>query len=370
MKRPTIGLGRLLGIRIELDYSWFLVFALLTWSLATGYYTQSLPGTPALGTWGLGALSAVLLFGSVLLHELGHALVARRDHVPVRRITLFLFGGVAELGAEPAGPLAELRIALAGPAVSLALAVLFAVLQALAGPTPLRALFALLASINGTLALFNLLPGYPLDGGRVVRAALWGLTHDVARATRVAARLGQGIAYLFVMLGAWEILLGNLGGLWLALIGWFLAGAASAQVTQQRLHDLLAGHRVAEAMSRDYTAIPGDRTLQQLVDEEVLGRTQRCFMVEQDGETLGLLTLHDITAVPRSAWPSTSAAQAMRPAALLRTTSPDADLWLALEAMQRDGVNQLPVLADHHTLGLLSRDGVITFLRTRRKLGA
>jgi Zn-dependent protease/CBS domain-containing protein len=371
MKRQTIPLGRILGIPIGLDYTWFLIFGLMTWMLATSYYPAEYGNWPAALYWAMGAVTAIMLFVSVLIHELGHSVVAHRYHIPVNRITLFLFGGVAEIGAEPPSAAAEFWIAIAGPITSLILAVLFGLLQPLvAGAAPLLALASYLASINGALALFNLIPGFPLDGGRVFRAIVWGLTHNLRRGTLIAAALGRVIAYLFIVVGVWQVLGGNLGGLWIAFIGWFLENAATAQVQQQRIHDLLSGHHVVEAMSRDYTAIPPGMTLQQLVDQYVLGRGQRCFVVEQEGAIAGLLTLHHIKAAPRSAWPTTTAAQVMLPAAQMQSTSPDADLWAALEEMDRDGVNQLPVLANQHLLGMLSRDSVISFLRTARELGA
>jgi len=371
MKRQTIPLGRLLGIPIGLDYSWFLVFVLMTWALAASYYPAAFANWSAALDWVMGAVTTIMLFVSVVLHELGHAVIARRYRIPVRRITLFLFGGVAEIGAEPPSAGAEFWIAIAGPIVSFALAVLFSVLQPLvAGIAPLLALASYLASINGALALFNLIPGFPLDGGRVFRAIVWGITHNLRRATLIAANLGRVIAYLFIVAGVWQVLDGNLGGLWIAFIGWFLESAAATQVAQQQIHDLLAGHHVAEAMNRDYTAIPNDMTLQQLVNQYVLERGQRCFVVEHAGTATGLLTLHHIKAVPRSAWPTTTAAQAMLPAEQFKSTSPDAELWAALEEMDQDGVNQLPVLADHRVLGMLSRDSVIGFLRTARELGA
>ncbi len=371
MKRQTIPLGRLLGISIGLDYSWFLVFVLMTWALAASYYPAEFTSWPVALYWVMGAVTTIMLFVSVVLHELGHAVIARRYHIPVRSITLFLFGGVAELGAEPPSASAEFWIAVAGPVVSFALAVLFGLLQPLVvGIAPLLALATYLASINGALALFNLIPGFPLDGGRVFRAIVWGITHNLRRATLIAANLGRVIAYIFIVVGVWQILNGNLGGLWIAFIGWYLEGAAATQVVQQQIHDLLAGHIVAEAMNRDYTAISAGMTLQQVVDQYVLGRGQRCFVVEQAGTATGLLTVHHIKAVPRSAWPTTTAAQAMLPVEQFKSTSPDTELWAALQEMDQDGVNQLPVLANHQVLGMLSRDSVIGFLRTARELGA
>jgi Zn-dependent protease len=306
MSRHMIPMGRVLGIPLELDYSWFLVFALLTWALAVGHYPAEFKGWPPSLYWIMGAVTAVMFFVSVLLHELGHSVVARRYKIPVRRITLFIFGGVSQIEAEAATAGADFRIAVAGPLVSLALAALFAVLgPVVAGVSPLVALVRYLAYINVALALFNLIPGFPLDGGRGLRAIVWGLTGDFHRATRTAASVGRGFAFLFILYGVWQIFAGNfVGGLWIAFIGWFLESAAVAQTQQVVLQDLLAGNTVAEAMSRDITAVPSDATLQQLVDQHVLTSGRRSFLVKRDQAVLGLLTLHHVVQIPRTQWGS------------------------------------------------------------------
>jgi Zn-dependent protease/CBS domain-containing protein len=365
VNRNTISLGRILGIPIGLDYSWFLVFALLTWTLATSYYPIEFSHWPAIQYWVVGAVTASLFFASVLLHELGHSVIALRYNIPVRSITLFIFGGIAQIGAEPPGALAEFSIAIAGPLVSFGLAALFGLLQPLvAGAAPLLAVAKYLAYINGTLAAFNLIPGFPLDGGRVFRAIVWGLTHNLRRATLVAATVGRGIAFLFILFGVWQVFGGNpVGGLWIAFIGWFLESAAMGQVQQQTLHAMLAGHKVSEAMSKGYVAIPADTTLQQLVDHHILGSGQRSFIVEQGDAVAGLVTIHRIKEVPRETWPATPVNQIMVPMTQLKWVQPGAELSTALDEMDRDGVNQLPVLVDRQIQGMLTRDGIVNFLR-------
>jgi Zn-dependent protease/CBS domain-containing protein len=366
MNRSSISLGRILGIPIGLDYSWFLIFALLTWSLATSYFPKEFTGWPVAQYWIAGAVTVILMFGSVLLHELGHSVVALRYKIPVRSITLFVFGGVAQIGAEPPSAIAEFWIAIAGPITSFALALFFALLQPLVSTlAPLLAIAKYLAYINGTLGLFNLIPGFPLDGGRVFRAIIWGTTHSLRRATLIAATLGRFIAYGFIGLGVWQMFSGNFGnGLWIAFIGWFLETAASSQIHQQTIHDLLAGHHVADAMHNNYTTVAPDTTLQQLVTEHILGSGRRSLLVKQDDRFLGLLTLHNVKDIPSSAWLTTTAAQAMIPVAQLKLIKPDAELSDALGEMDRDGVNQLPVMAGAQFLGMLGRDDVISFLRT------
>jgi Zn-dependent protease/CBS domain-containing protein len=369
--RPSIPLGRILGISIGLDYSWFLILALFTWMLASSYYPAEFKNWPPLLYWVMGAITAIMLFASVVLHELGHSVVAMRFRVPVRSITLFLFGGVAQIGAEPPSAKAELLIAIAGPSVSLALAVLFFLVQrAVAGIPPLWGLAKYLAYINFALVLFNLIPGFPLDGGRVFRAVIWAATKNMRRATLLAANTGRLFGFLFIFTGVWKMLSGDFGGgLWIAFIGWFLDNAASMQVHQTMFQGLLAGHTVSQAMSSPCATVPADLTLQALVDEHILGGGQRCFLVTRGDETVGMVTVHRIKGVPRQDWATTSVAQVMLPLGQLKRTDPDTQLWTALQQMDSDGVNQLPVTRDNHVLGMLSREGIITFLRTLQELG-
>ena len=372
MTRQNVPLGRILGIPISLDYSWFLIFVLLTWLLGSSYYPAEFKDWPPLLYWFMGAVTAIMLFASVLLHELGHSVVAIRYKIPVRSITLFIFGGVARIGAEPPSAVSEFWIAVAGPLVSLSLAILFFVLKPLtAGIEPLLGLLKYLAYINLALVLFNLIPGYPLDGGRVFRAIVWAVTKNMRRATLMAAKVGRFWGYLFIFIGVWRMFSGDFGGgLWIAFIGWFLENAAAAQIQQVMFQGLLAGHTVSQAMSSHCAAIPAELTLQQLVDEHILSGGQRCFLVNRGSDAVGLMTLHRIREVPRSDWQTTSAAQVMLPLDKLMRISPDKELWAALQQMDRDGVNQLPVMTDSRVVGMLSREDVITFLRTVQELGA
>jgi len=372
MNRHTIPLGRILGIPIGLDYSWFLIFVLLTWTMAVGYYPAEFKNWPIAQYWIVGAMTAVMLFVSVLLHELGHSVVAMRYKVPVRSITLFIFGGVSQIGTEPPTAAAGFWISIAGPAVSFALAALFSLMQPFfAGVAPLLGLSKYLAYINVALGLFNLVPGFPLDGGGVFRAIVWGVTHNMRRATLIAANVGRFIAYLFIFFGVWQMFGGNfINGMWIAFIGWFLESAAVAQVKQQTLERVLAGHKVSEAMRRDYAAVSSDTTLEHLVNDHILGAGRRSLVVKRGDRAVGLLTLHHIKEIPRSNWPSMTAAQAMVSAEQMKWVRPDAELWTALEEMDRDGVNQLPVMADGQIQGMLSREDVITYLRTLQELGA
>jgi Zn-dependent protease len=368
--RHTIPIGRVFGIPIDVDYSWFLIFSLLTWVLAVSYYPSQFKNWSPAEYWAIGAITAALLFVSVVLHELGHSLVAMHYKVPVRRITLFIFGGVSQIEAEPPSAGAEFWVAIAGPAVSFALAILFWGLRPIVGAVPpLLAVVQYLALLNLMLGTFNLIPGFPLDGGRVFRAIVWGVKRDFQRATIVAAVTGRFFGFLFILLGAWEVLGGHLvNGLWIAFIGWFLESAAASQAQQQVVKNVLVGHKVSEVMNRDYVRIPGNMSLQELVDQHVLMGGHRCFVISRDDRSAGLVTLSDIRKVPRAAWPTTTANQIMIPREKLASIQPDAELWTALEKIGRDGVNQLPVLEDGAVVGILSRDDVVRYLGTLQAL--
>jgi Zn-dependent protease/CBS domain-containing protein len=371
MNRRGISLGRILGIRIELDYSWFLIFALVAWTLASGYFPSEFKNWPIAEYWIVGITTAIIFFLSVLLHELGHSIVARHYGIAVNSIRLFIFGGVSQIETEPPSAKVEFLMAVVGPLVSFALAGVFAGLGvAFASVAPLQALAKYLAYINGALGLFNLIPGFPLDGGRVFRAIVWGITKNLRRATVIAANLGRFIGFLFILFGVYQVFTGSfVNGLWIGFIGWFLESAAMSQVQQQRLHNLLAGRRVSQAMSTDYTSIRPDTTIQTLVDHHVLGNGQRSFVVKEGDRVAGLVTLRDIKGLPRTEWPRAMATQVMIPLAKVKRIQPDEELWAAIEEMNHDGVNQLPVMTDGHMEGMLRREDIISYLRNLQDLG-
>jgi len=371
MARHSFPVARIFGISIGLDYSWFLIFVLFTWTLASSYYPAAYPAWSRAEYWFMGAVTALMLFVCVLLHELGHSVVAMRYQIPVRSITLFIFGGVSQIEGEPHSASEEFWIAIAGPGVSGALAVGFALMRpAVAAVSPLLALTTYLAYINGALAVFNLIPGFPLDGGRVLRAILWSSTHSLRKATLAAATVGRFIAFVFIVWGAAQILAGQLGnGLWIAFIGWFLENAASAQVQQQVVGSLLAGHTASEAMAPHYVSAAAGTHLQDLVDRHILGSGSRAIMVTRDDEVVGLVTVHQIAAVPRDRWTTTTVADAMTPIARVKRIKPTTGLWEAMTEMDHDGVNQLPVMEDGGVLGMLTRADVISYLGTLQALG-
>ena len=371
MFRHTIPIGRVFGIPIDLDYSWFLIAALITWMLAVNYYPAEFKGGTSPEYWLMGAVTAVLFFASIVVHELAHSWVALRYKIRVHRITLFIFGGVSQIAGEPPSAQSEFLIAVVGPLTSFALAALCFFLEPLlVNITPALAVAKYLALINGGLGLFNLIPGFPLDGGRVFRAIVWGVNKNFRRATLIAASTGRLFGFLFVVWGVWQVLRGSVAnGLWIAFIGWFLESAAGAQVQQQMVQGLLVGHKVSAAMGNSCTHVSGDTPLQKLVDQEVLTHGRRCFLVDEGDRVVGLLTLHDMKAIPRSLWAMSTAVQSMTPLARLNTIDPDAELRTALEKMGGDRINQMPVMKGNNLVGMLSRGDIVKYLQTLQQVG-
>jgi Zn-dependent protease len=373
MNKSSFSLGRVFGIPLDVDYSWFLIFALVTWTLATGYFPSEFRNWPAAEYWIIGLVTAILFFLSVLLHELGHSLVALMYKIPVRSITLLIFGGVSEISKEPPNPLSDFWITITGPAVNLALAGIFTLLAPLAsGVPPLLAVLKYLSYINLLLGLFNLVPGFPLDGGGILMSIVWGITQNKHRGILVAGMVGSFFAYVFIVLGVFLVLNGDvLNGLWTAFVGWFMLNASSGETRRERLKSALEGHSAAEAMNRNYTIIQADTTLQSLVDLHILGGSRRSFIVEKEGVVVGLFTVHNLQMFPKEQWPDTTVDQVMVPKEKFIKIGPETDVWEAIEEMDQDGVNQLPVMTQGGQLvGMLTREDVISYLkRTQENKG-
>lgn len=366
-----INLGQIWGIPIGLHLSWFLVFALITSSLAVGYFPVEYPELTPIAYWFLGSITSILFFGSVLLHELGHSILAIRNEIPVHSITLFIFGGVARIGREPRTPGAEFRIAIAGPLTSLTLAAAFAGLWLFDRHIPYLAAPTLwLARINLILAAFNMIPGFPLDGGRVLRSVVWKFTGNYLGSTQVAALAGQLIAFGFIGLGIYTVLRGNFfNGLWLVFIGWFLQNAAATSHAQANLRELLKGTKVAQVMSTDCNRISSQIPLNRLIDDYVLNGGNRCFLVTEGDELQGMITLRDIGKAPRSDWDRITTGAIMLPWEKLVQVHPEMELLEALQKMDDNNVAQVPVTRDNHLAGMLSRDQVLHYIRLRGEIG-
>jgi Zn-dependent protease len=367
----SLNLGKILGIPIKLHASWFLVALLLTISLGGSYFPQRYPQWADAAYWSIGALTAIFLFVSVLLHELGHSVLALREKVPVRSITLFFFGGVAQIEREPPSAGAEFRIAIAGPLTSVGLAGFFAVLGNLfADYSTLAAPLAYLSRINLTLALFNMIPGFPLDGGRVLRATLWGLGGSLRSATRWAARLGRAIGYIFIALGIGQFfLMASPGGLWLVFIGWFLNNAARANYQQVALRDTLSGVKARNVMSRQCVPVPDDLQVRNLVQDYVLTAGHDCFYVVDNGRVKGVITLDNIRAAARDIRQALTTRQVMTPIDTPVQAGPDEDMGELLLKMDAANVNQVPVIENGDLLGVVTRENLLQYLQMRRDLG-
>ena len=368
--KNALKIGKLFGIEIRLDYSWFVVFFLVTWSLSTGHFPMY--QWPALTSWTVGILASVLFFASIRAHELGHSCVAIRRNVPVRSITLFIFGGIAQISKEPRRPLDEFLIAIAGPIVSAMLGLVYLAIPALllADPnTPIAALGTWLGTINLTLALFNLIPGFPLDGGRILRSVVWGLTGKFKRATQIATGAGQFVAYGFIFIGISLVFAGRVAdGLWIGFIGWFLNNAAIANYQQVSLQEQLAGIKARDAMLTDCPRVRRDLTLHELVHDYLLKDATRCFPVVENGHAYGIVTLRHVKAYPPEQWRFITAGQAMTPFEETKKISADMDIFEVIRFMTDEDVNEVPVVENDRLVGMISRDRLLHFITVRADL--
>ncbi len=330
------------------------------------------PGWSSALYWITSLVAAVLLFLSVLLHELAHSLVARRRGLQVKNITLFIFGGVSNIEQEPTSPGIEFQMTVVGPVTSLVLGgIFFLLLLPLRGVnSPVAAILGYLGLTNVLLGVFNLLPGFPLDGGRVLRSIIWKVTGNLHRATRVAVIVGEVLAYLFILVGLWLFFIGDiLDGVWFGFIGWYLLTSARSANTQDMLQTILRGVTVAEVMTPSPPTVPANISLQRLVDEYFLPQGLRSALVTQGDLLAGLITLGDIRHVAREAWPSTPVGQIMIPLERLHVVAPGQNLNEVLPLMVVGDVNQLPVVQDGRILGVMSREALMRYLEVRRSLG-
>jgi Zn-dependent protease/predicted transcriptional regulator len=362
-----------LGIKIGLHYSWFLIALLLVLSLSANFRTSHPQWSTGL-VLAVATATAILFFLSLLLHELSHSLVARARGLPVREITLFALGGVSQIERDVASATTEFWMALVGPLTSVLIGLTClatARIVNLIASGPLEVILSWLGYINLGLAAFNMLPGYPMDGGRILRAIIWWKTGDVDRSTRVAARAAQAVATVFISIGLIEFFSGaGIGGLWISFIGWFLFQAAGESYLEIGLKRDLEAVRVGDVMTRNCPTVDGDQHVQDFVDNELLRTGRRCFVVVDNGRVAGLITPHEVKSLPREKWPATRLDEVMCPLEKMRIVDPDATLASALLLMGRDDVNQLPVLSNGRLEGVLSRAEILGYLQTRTELMA
>jgi Zn-dependent protease/CBS domain-containing protein len=391
--RNGLHIGRLFGINIYVDWSWLLIFLLVTWNLATQFVQVHPTWRPEL-FWGLAIVAALLFFASVLAHELAHSIVAQAQGIPVRNITLFLFGGVSNIQQEPRSPRAEFLLAIVGPLTSLVIGAIcllaagaFVRLPADAAMNPGSLLLALdplttlllwLGPVNILLGVFNLIPGFPLDGGRVLRAILWGATGNFSVATRWASRIGQLFAWLLIFTGIAMIFgvevpffgTGLVGGLWLAFIGWFMSSAARQSEQQVAVHDMLEGVPATRLMHSNVATVPPRMSVGDLVHRHVMGTDERAFPVVDGDRLLGLVTLEDIRKVAPEDWGIRTVAEIMTPADHLAVVQPQDDAAAVLDKLTERNVHQVPVMSNGNLVGLVRSSDIMRWLQDQAPQGA
>lgn len=367
----SLRIGRIAGIDINIHISWLIILVLFTFFLANGYFPTTYPGqTNALYVL-LGFVSTILLFISVLLHELAHSLVARARGLPVHTIVLFVFGGVSNIEQEPQTPGIEFSMAFVGPLVSVLIGALcYGLLFLIRGNhSSLVPILSYLAFTNILIGIFNLIPGFPLDGGRILRSIMWKITGNVHTATNIATIVGQGFAYLFILYGIVQFFYGNgLTGLLIAFIGWFLLSAAHTARIQSTLETAFAGMLVSQVMTTNMVTTPANISLQKLVDESFLPQGLRSAFVVQGEQLAGLITLSDIRHIPREQWGQTPVGMAMVPVERLHTVTAQQNVHDVLTLITGQDVNQLPVVEDGKLVGVLTRETILRSLEVRRNL--
>jgi Zn-dependent protease len=368
MLRTNFRLFKVFGIPVEINVSWFIIFGLVSWSLVSIYFPAHYPSFSVVTHWIMGLVAALLLFASVVLHELGHSYVAKTHGVPIKRITLFLFGGVSQLTKESSDPVTEIKIAISGPAVSYALMLVFFgfyyVVSRSGSPGGVAAVLKYLAYVNGILGTFNLIPGFPLDGGRLLRAILWKASGDLRRATYVASKVGSIIGIVFIVLGFLLVFRGAfIGGLWLVLIGFFLRQAAGASYLQVVIESTLKGVTVGDIMKPDVVTVSEDLTVQSLVDEYFFKYHFDCFPVSDDGRLKGLITVNELKDLPKAKWQETRVGDIMQPDSQRIRAGIDEEASEVLKRVIRDRCGKLPVVSGDRIVGIITRRDIMEALR-------
>ena len=370
-----VKLGKVLGFEISIDWSWLLIFFLVVYTLANGYFPSFYPSFNIATNWIVGVLAALLLFVSVLIHELSHSLVARSYGTEVKGITLFLFGGVSQTTSEPKSAREEFWMAIVGPVTSFALAAAFYLIGGIGAlsswPTPVVAVLGYLAMINFFLGAFNLVPGFPLDGGRVLRSVVWGFTDDLPKATRYASYIGQGFGFVLMSFGFLNIMSGRLiGGLWLIFIGWFLTGAARTSYQQVLMRQALSGIRVEQVMTTDVPAIPAEMSVRRFVDDQLLHHEFSCYPVTRDDVVVGVVGAEEVRTVPSNKWDEITVGEVTHHINGDYEVTADDDAWDALAKLASQEVCRLVVVEDGHLKGTVGRDSVFRLIQTKMQLQA
>lgn len=368
-----VALFTLFGLEVRANTSWVILAVLVFWSLATGFFPAQLPGLDAPVYWILGLVGMFGVFFSLLFHEFAHSLVARARGMEITGITLFLFGGAAEMAEEPPTPRIELEVAAAGPLASLFLCLAFGLIAGLLIQTPLpeyvAALFGYLSLINLLLAVFNLFPGFPLDGGRVLRAWLWHRRGDLLSATRTASRMGQGFGLTLVILGFWALIgVGALGGLWWILIGIFVAGVARAAYEQTAMRLTFEGSPIRRFMAEHPVSVPPDLDLASFIEDHAYRDHYSVYPVTREDRLIGRVRTRDVKQIPREEWSRHTVADIMRPFEAQQVAAPDEDAQKVLEKMQRGGAGQIIVADGDRVIGVVTVADLLNHLALKRDL--
>jgi len=372
MKR-SIKLITLFGIPVEINYTWFIIFGLVIFTLARGYFPNTDPELSTLSHWLMAVVAAILLFASLLAHELSHSLVAQRNNLPIHGITLFVFGGVAHLEKEPPTPAVEFKMAIAGPLMSFFLSLLFffltKVLNSFGFPRYLLSIFEYLFILNLVVGLFNLVPGFPLDGGRILRAALWGWSKDIKKATGIASAFGKGFAFFLIAVGLLNLFLGSvISGVWFIFIGLFLQEAAEVSYRQVVMKKILTGVRVENLMTRSVITVPANLTIDKLLEDYFFRFRFASFPVVEDDTLLGLLTLHAIKEVEREKWSQLKARDIMIPLSPRLTITKEEEVTEALAKMASSGTGRLLVIEDSKLIGILSQRDIMRLFEFKAEI--
>ena len=367
----SLKIGHLYGVEVRLHYTWFLIFAFLTWSLAWGDLPVGYPGQSGIFYWGVGAVSALMLFISVLIHEVAHSVVAQRYKIPVNSITLYFLGGVSEIAEEAHTSEAELRMAAAGPLISIVLGVVFYAVYILGGsflPLSVVAVLQYSGYINIVLAIFNLIPAFPMDGGRVLRGIVWGRNKDILKSTRTVTNVSRVISYIFIGFGFLDtIFIGDFNGIWLLFIGLYVQSSATASMNETRVTQALTGVTVGELMTKGVKTVEPDLTLQQVQDYALIPLKHHGFPVVKDGELLGIITDEDVRKVKPEFWDEQHVRNVMRKTSDLVSVKPEDAAVDALIKLAKAGVGRLPVIEEGKLVGIITRSDFARAIQDRLK---
>lgn len=371
--KNSLVIGEVKGIKIEINISWLIIFGLVTFMLATNFFPLNYPAWDPLLSWLLGALVAIFMFVSVLLHELSHSIVAIKNGIDVKKITLFIFGGVAQIEKEPDEPLKELKIAIAGPAMSIFLSVSFSLLASgaasLGASEYITVPLNYLGAVNMVLALFNMVPAFPLDGGRVLRALIWYFKGDIRFATKISSSIGGFFGYFLIFTGIFQALGGQfVGGLWFVFIGWFINQASQISYQQTLVTDIFKKIKVKEFMTKDVVVIDYHKTIKDMVDDYLYNYKYKSFPVRRIDEIVGVVGINEIKNMPNHLWDEKLVVEIMRPLTEDMVVSPDSNVTDSLKSLAKNGLGRVLVMEEDEIVGIISNTDVLNYIRINSEL--